>query len=600
MSAKPLDVHGPFGLDFSKFHVDPSVLDALEGADDFDAAPKLRPTRSSPGGPGALKTIGGRLGAVLKREPAADGPSIKIDPGVIGKLFPQQWDADPSLGGLDPQIAASTTHVIVTTSGRIAFYDKTAKLVTTKKDGSPLPNPVASSNFFAPLKTSLTSALNLPSGVDPTVFGLNMYYDTRVIFDSYRKRFWLVSFTINKGTKTEGVANTTAQKGARRTKCLLAVSNTEDPRDGFLMYWWDAVQDDGKCHDPAGCAGIDFLPGDAGDYPTLGISETYFIQTNSVGHRDPTATDWDAYANSVTDRYARVCFLDATKLSQGNAADGWAFTNLKKPDGKVATGNIQPAVHHGPVPSGLSFLASKFGSGLLVWAFTASQSGPTGPVQALVPVKAFTAPVNALQKKAPDVPNPNPIKFTNLGNAIMKAAFNKGKLYVAAQDAKVWQGASGPVTSIRFIRVDVSKILQGTVPTDKASGFVDRIFGKASPEDPAGAISYYGMPAVEVTNNGDAVLAYIRSGTSVYPEVRCSLYYATESDIRPSKLIRKSDFPLFSSGAEPGDPIGQIDTGAAGVDPNGKDIWIAEPFAFRPDTTKTAAGWRLVVARVRP
>ena len=177
---------------------------------------------------------------------------------------------------------------------------------------------------------------------------------------------------------------------------------------------------------------------------------------------------------------------------------------------------------YGFVPSGLSFLASKHGNGLLVWAFTASQTGPWGPFNSSSLSRAFGARGRRLAKEGTrraglrirsssreHRPSPDRRKPRSTTEALRDGSRTRRSTARRVD----------PATSIRFIRVDVSKILQGTVPTDKASGFVDRIFDSVIRTTLPTRSATTDAPAVEVTN-GDAVLAYIRSGTSVYPEVQ--------------------------------------------------------------------------------
>ena len=66
------------------------------------------------------------------------------------------------------------------------------------------------------------------------------------------------------------------------------MSRTSDPRDGFYLYWWNAVIDEGACTTlgsppgpPAACPNSTYQPGDAADYPSIGISDDFFTQTSA-------------------------------------------------------------------------------------------------------------------------------------------------------------------------------------------------------------------------------------------------------------------------------------------------------------------------------
>jgi len=128
--------------------------------------------------------------------------------------------------GNDPQIAASASFLVATTNGTITFLTKAGKLAT---DGSGNTiNPILASLFFQPFfnpndPNNLNTALNLPAGLkcaprvslydgDPNKRGnqpltdaqkaatqdcLKQFYDSRVMFDDFRKRFWIVTAVRN-------------------------------------------------------------------------------------------------------------------------------------------------------------------------------------------------------------------------------------------------------------------------------------------------------------------------------------------------------------------------------------------------------------------
>ena len=88
----------------------------------------------------------------------------------------------------------------------------------------------------------------------------------------------------NNHPDTKDFALLTSQ---RRTKFLLAISRDEDPRHGFRTYGFNATPNDGACgknSDYFPCPGSHFTPGNAADYPSLGVSKTHYIMTIGVGH----------------------------------------------------------------------------------------------------------------------------------------------------------------------------------------------------------------------------------------------------------------------------------------------------------------------------
>jgi hypothetical protein len=199
----------------------------------------------------------------------------------------------PQLGWRDPQIASGHEVVVVSSNTIVGFYDKTGALLPAlapdpnKRPPPPWTNPISVAALFAPLVTSLAANHNLPAGVDPATFGFNQFYDNRVIFDPYRNRFWIGALAINANTKNEKLGLTPAQRGARRTKFLLAVSVTEDPRYGWHLYWWDATKDDGAYNYGEDGKGFIFVPGDSGDYPYIGIDNGFSSRRTSSATATP-------------------------------------------------------------------------------------------------------------------------------------------------------------------------------------------------------------------------------------------------------------------------------------------------------------------------
>jgi hypothetical protein len=127
-----------------------------------------------------------------------------------------------SKGGFpaDAQIAVSATHVIVTNRQRLRYYDK---------NGNALGSDMSSKAFF-------TAGINL---TDAAGNPIDRFNDLRVIFDEYRKRFWVTACA-----RFTGAANVPADE--RRTLIPIAVSKTQDPLDGWLFYWWDGAAQEGQ------------------------------------------------------------------------------------------------------------------------------------------------------------------------------------------------------------------------------------------------------------------------------------------------------------------------------------------------------------------
>ena len=452
------------------------------------------------------------------------------------------WQASGGLSALagfpsDAQVAVSTTHAVVTARAVIAFYNKA---------GQPLRSPIGTEDFFG--------ALNLQQQ-----FGINYFFDTRTIFDAYRRRFWVAALGRNTANTNE------------TTKFAVGVSRSENPLDGWYLCWWNAV------------AGPVFQAGDSADYPVLGIDGSNFYQTNAV-------------SNSQSFRYWRVLFVPADAMASGvpgSSLRGWQYWDLTNPDGSKA-GLIQPAVHHGASPR--TYFVSRFGSNeLLIWALTNALQSSQQLTRAEVTVSPFIPP-----RAAPQQGSSKPIEMRNLGTDVLKAIYRNNMLFLTAHDARDWDNRGEILTSIRLVRLNVANY--PSIPTTEVSGFIDRPFGARNDlDDPPGAYFYYGWPAVEVNRYGDMVVVYTRSGSSVFPEVRFSVHYATEPDIRPSRLLKAGEapyavtYPGYNPEAWPwGDLAG------ASVDPSDDTtIWVAQQYAAaRTPTTSNNGNFDVWVGAV--
>ena len=255
----------------------------------------------------------------------AASPKLANDPGFAA-----------AVGGTppDPQIAVSSTHVLVGLVDRVAFYTKS---------GTPYPsssNTVIATTLFQPL----IQAANL----SPDAKGhIDSFSDLRAIFDPYRKRFWLAATGAYRGcVVVDGKCAkgyTTLPAKQRRTVIGVAVSVDEDPTHGWYLYWWDAAVGWGTTNAP-------YHVGDMGDYPSLGVNAVTVDVSVKVG--------------DAKRAYPHIALYDANAMAAGSGPtiDGWSLYPLFKddstcnggfrnPDGTCPGSIIQPTLAH-PDPGG--------------------------------------------------------------------------------------------------------------------------------------------------------------------------------------------------------------------------------------------------------
>src|SRR5262249_4126649 len=169
----------------------------------------------------------------------------------------------------DAQIAVSHGYLIVATGHNMRFYGKDGKPLESKEAGGGTLGIITTTQLFGDeeMQEEIAASLNLPrryAGLDsPT------YIDLRIKFDEYRKRFWIISELNNKQDYSAVIEDGDRRAYyARRNRIVAAVSRTQDPRDGFYLYWWEGSVDDGAYDDipdgtgPFTCPFSVFQPGD--------------------------------------------------------------------------------------------------------------------------------------------------------------------------------------------------------------------------------------------------------------------------------------------------------------------------------------------------
>jgi hypothetical protein len=566
-------VHGPFDFSARDWHALPKPTGQAD-----EPPPHLPDRTDADCGPGGCPA-----------EPCQGGDCTGTSEQSQNQTPPltTQWN-DLTIKVLDPQVAASNSYLVATLSRTIVFYEKSGQRLVNANGASQF----AALDFFKGTVDHANTLLNLPSGlpVDPVnipgAFKLQTVFDLRVVFDAYRKRFWIGALLINNEVDQNWDLGMPVHL-ARRNKYVVAVSKTQDPRDGFWQYWWDASFGDGTCNTVGGCGGM-FLPGDKVDYPSIGVSEKFFLGTSKLYNSSPNQPDF----NQQNDRYLPLWMLPGQALASGVCSPCTGYFVAVGQMSRVA----QPAVHHGPVPNGWSLFVERFKDPeddvkkLRVLAFTDTPA-PAVLEHKVVVDQPMTA--NPLVQP-PEATYPVGLSLRVGSGVPMKAAFRGERLYLTWQDCKEWGGVTPCEASNRLIAVS----LFSTTPV------IDRTFGLRNvfddhPTDRVG----YAWPAVEVNRAHTAVVAYVRSGATVRPQARFSAFFASESDIRASRAIKEGDYVL-TKGKPPGDPAYDdpafpLDTGGIAVDPyDDTSVWMLHGFAHRPDPTKEEGNWRVAVGKV--
>lgn len=512
--------------------------------------------------------------------------------------------------GNDPQIAVGKSFVVVTAYNQVWTYTKAGTALTLNDHGQSITNPIAATTLFGdlwntkapnytPVAQSINSYLNLPDGSkcdpknpfpapgfglnDPSAFCLNDFYDMRVIYDDFRDRFWIIA--IARNPKWKDLSGTPGNHIARRTKTLLAVSKTGDPRDGFYLYWFNSVIDDGACHSLSKNASGDtkvcgpantYQPGDAADYPSIGISKDYFIQTIAGQHFNPFATP-DFTKNGKSQKYAVIHVFQADKLANGgcNSPCSWAYWNFDYPNSSTrVTGTLQAVVEHGADPFGYTWLTQDDGnSRVYVWGFNHGEKAFNPPLHSgWMNVSSINGALHD-----PGLPGGGTLQLTNLGSGMLKAVERNGLLTATFMECAAT--GSGCRTQARVVQVDpfvallvppIAAICPGCTIAANSEEWIPL---NNSLDDAPGSFHEAGQPAGDVSQSGNVVVGYIRCCNATGPEARYAARLPGDASFRPDTKLKSP-----SGGGANGY---NGDTGGAAADPVDPDgVWLANLFGI--------------------
>src|SRR5215470_2443369 len=130
--------------------------------------------------------------------PSATGSGSRTGepPGSQSPQPTKIFVASSELGGVDPGIAVGNSFVLVSDQHRIGVYNKVGSLIGPKAGQSAFPNPFKAASLFSAVFDDIAPKLNCPSGL-PTANGITAMGDVRVLFDPYRKRFWIYAMAKN-------------------------------------------------------------------------------------------------------------------------------------------------------------------------------------------------------------------------------------------------------------------------------------------------------------------------------------------------------------------------------------------------------------------
>jgi hypothetical protein len=472
----------------------------------------------------------------------------------------------PGVEGVDAMVAVGHQYVVMTQDHWIAFFDRAGSLLPSKAGEK---TKVSSTEFFGYFlkpfnadgsvnKNCINRHLQFPADAvatcdltkPPALPCVDEFYDTRCTYDPKSRRFFICCAGRNQiwPGKPGGAYDVLG-----RRYFAYAVSKTEDPRDGFRIWFWN---DNKK----------------VADWPRIAVNGDNFV----VAHQFEEEGKPLAYVFSVP----------AMLQAQSNPPH-WTY-GLADVGGGDPKRTLVPVTHHGDT-GGLTYIVRP-GATFEIYAFAGSPAGGAGrPALMATSVSLGLAP-SMLR-----------------GGAV----YRDGKIYFACMrkvtDRVTDQG--GPRMSVRLVRIPVKKTSASSIQasTDPAAGFLDHTFGRNAPEDDPDDLVSYEMPALAVGKNGVMVVAYGRVGVTtkvpLFPEARYSVYYPNEKAQRRSRVLKAGNFvPTFvhPDESKPTDThyfdAPGIDYGTSVVDPvDDSSAWMAHEFA-----NKARGGFKTVVGVVKP
>jgi CARDB len=483
---------------------------SMGGRGEIQGMVSVAPGDASDGGPGSVEaptTPGDPDGAAISEAP--DSAVLAVAQVARRAFGPADVPATPNpmytfssgtsastrvdIGGTpaDSNVAVSRTHVCITTRGAFACYTKGGLLVSP---GAGLAaRPYTAKEFFA------QSGLPIATASDGSTW--NVAKDGRIVFDQVRNRFFM-DFQSREPT----------------VRLMIAVSKSEDPRDG----WWTYA-------DVVGDATL-FLQ----DYQKIGVNSSHFLVANGMCKGAGDCPVWKNFMYSASD-----------------LAAGHPYTRSEW----HATGSNGAApCDHDTTTTDAFWVNRDDDTHVSVWAVR------NGSVyRQTVTVQTSTDALYGMQLGGSSV------GYTNIGRTPQNCVYRDGKIVWVANDGHTWSGQSTPSNAVRLGRLNVSQFFT-TVP--KVTVELDRIYGRAAAGDPSGLVFDYGWPAVATNASGDIVIGEIRSNSTIYPQLRASVWFSGQPDISPSALVQTSSSPL-----------GQFHMAGASADPSTAAVYVSQQYS---------------------
>ncbi len=444
--------------------------------------------------------------------------AIPPTPGATYSFDTGTGASQIGIGGspADANVAASSTHVCVTARAAFACYTKGGALVGLGAGFDA--RPYLASDFFTQSGIS----------VGPPFSGAGTRTkDGRIVFDKYRKRFFM-----------------DFQSRENPGRLLIAVSKSEDPRDGWWTYADNIANANANNH----------------DYQWIGINATYFLISENAAKCSNSTGTW-ACANGAT----RHFMYTAADLAAGKP---YTRTEWSDPSANRAV----PCVHD-TYTTDAFWVHRDDNTHATVWAVRNGKA-----TRRQVSIQPSTAAVNGTQLGG------NILAYDLFAGAPpppLNAQYHSGRIVFVSNDGHTWAGQSTPSNAVRLVRLNVSNYFDTSQTSPTITVEIDRVFGRAAAGDPSGAIYDYGWPAVAANDKGDIVVGSVRSRSTIYPELRASVWFAGQPDISSGVSLATSSSPLSD-----------WHMAGASADPSTDGVYLAQMYG------SSSPSWRIRVVKM--
>lgn len=543
------------------------------------AVPTFRPAGPRPGGlrPGDF----GWTTTTDRTEPAA---AIALSPALVGPAVRTGVNS----AGYDPMIAVGHQFIVVSQDHEIAFFGRDGVLLTPKRGEAV---QLSADDFFAAFTrrnnadgTPNEQNINRHIGTGAWFDECNLtaiaqqciqeFYDSKVVYDRTSRRFVIVSAARGDGMSFAKDDSTRATDPAVRRYFAVAISKSEDPRDGF----WQYMTTESNYAD---------WPRVIAQHGVVVMSHNSY-QASDEWREGPTPTTYVFVTDSMRTGRPRP---PSRKLYAAETG-----------------GSIVPVANYGAVTGNWTSLTRRDGDVLHLYSFRtfASLQQAGGLAHASVTLDA-------------GLPDKRNVFDVRRGNQLYLA----GHLRV---DTAV-RNVKPARYSVRVVRLPLTLGSAGLpTPTAQGTGFLDTYFGKRATSDAATDLVSYEVPSMAVTADGDMVFVYgripVQTASPLFPEARYSVMYADSRGLRRSRLLQAGEwmptatFDDASTTATVHPFVNgrrKLDHTAATVDPvDDRTVWMAAAFADssrqsvwdstcgRPGKDKCRRWSSMVIGRVKP